>query len=233
MKSVRDRVAVMAFKRKKSSNPNTFLAENGEGRTIGKYHKGQIVFSQGDPADAVFYILKGQVRVTMVSSQGKEAVIAIHGAKNFFGQRCLAGVLHRIATVTTLTESSIMRIQKAAITRAIHEEPAFAEMFIVHLLNRSIRIEADLIDQLFNSSERRLARLLVLLANFDKEGKQDLAIIKITQEILAEKIGTTCARVNHFMNKFRRLGCIDYKGDIRVHRSLSSLIQNDQPEIRT
>ena len=169
----------------------------------------------------------------MVSSQGKEAVIAIHGAKNFYDQRCLAGMPHRIATVTTLTESSIMRIQKAAITRAIHEEPAFAEMFIVHLLNRSIRIEADLIDQLFNSSERRLARLLVLLANFDKEGKQDLAIIKITQEILAEKIGTTRARVNHFMNKFRKLGCIDYKGDIRVHRSLSSLIQNDQPEIRT
>jgi CRP/FNR family transcriptional regulator, cyclic AMP receptor protein len=191
------------------------------------------VFSQGDPADAVFYILKGQVRVTMVSSQGKEAVIAIHGARNFFGQRCLTGVPHRIATVTTLTESSIMRIQKAAIIRAIHEEPAFAEMFIVHLLNRSIRIEADLIDQLFNSSERRLARLLVLLANFDKEGKQDQVIIKITQEILAEKIGTTRARVSHFMNKFRRLGCIDYKGDIRVHRSLSSLIQHDQPEIRT
>lgn len=213
----------------KTFNPKTFLTEIGEGRTIHRYSKDEIVFSQGDSADAVFYILKGQVRVTMVSSQGKEAVIAIHGAKNFFGQRCLTGVPHRIATVTTLTESVTMRIQKVAFICAIREEPAFAEMFIAHLLDRSIRIESDLIDQLFNSSERRLARLLVLLANLDKDGKLDPAVVKISQEILAEKIGTTRARVSHFMNKFRKLGCIDYKGDITVHRSLSSLILHEQP----
>ena len=165
----------------------------------------------------------------MVSSQGKEAVIAIHGAKNFFGQRCLTGAPHRIATVTTLTESVIMRIQKAAFICAVREKPAFAQLFIAHLLDRSIRIESDLIDQLFNSSERRLARLLVLLANLDKGGKLDPAVVKINQEILAEKIGTTRARVSHFMNKFKKLGYIDYKGDIRVHRSLSSLILHEQP----
>ena len=217
------------FKPKKTFNPKTFLTEVGEGRAIHKYSKNEIVFSQGDSADAVFYILKGQVRVTMVSSEGKEAVIAIHGAKNFFGQRCLTGALHRIATVTTLTESVIMRLQKAAFICAVREKPAFAQMFIAHLLDRSIRIEADLIDQLFNSSERRLARLLVLLANLDKGGKLDPAVVKISQEILAEKIGTTRARVSHFMNKFKKLGCIDYKGDIRVHRSLSSLILHEQP----
>ena len=217
------------FKPKKTFNPKIFLTEIGEGRTIHKYSENEIVFSQGDSADAVFYILKGQVKVTMVSPQGKEAVIAIHGAKNFFGQRCLTGASHRIATVTTLTESVIMRLQKAAFICTIREEPAFAEMFIAHLLDRSIRIESDLIDQLFNSSERRLARLLVLLANLDKGGKLDPAIVKISQEVLAEKIGTTRARVSHFMNKFRKLGCIDYKGDIRVHRSLSSLILHEQP----
>ena len=210
-------------------NPKAFLTEIGEGRTIHKYSKNEIVFSQGDFADAVFYLLKGQVKVTIVSPQGKEAVIAIHGAQNFFGQRCLTGVPHRIATVTTLTESVIMRLTKAAIIRAIREEPAFAETFIAHLLDRSIRIEADLIDQLFNSSERRLARLLVLLANLDKGRKLDPAVVKISQEILAEKIGTTRARVSHFMNKFRKLGFIDYKGDITVHRSLSSLILHEQP----
>lgn len=219
-------------KPKNTFNPKTFLTEIGEGRTIHSYSKNEIVFSQGDAADAVFYILKGQVRVTLVSPQGKEAVIAIHGAQNFFGQRCLTGVPHRVATVSTLTESVIMRIQKAAFICAIREEPAFAEMFIAHLLDRSIRIESDLIDQLFNSSERRLARLLILLANLDKGGKLDPAVIKISQEILAEKIGTTRARVSHFMNKFRKLGCIDYKDDITVHRSLSSLILHEQPPDR-
>lgn len=217
------------FKPKTTFDLKTFLTEIGEGRTIHRYSKNEIVFSQGDLADAVFYILKGQVRVTMVSPQGKEAVIAIHGAKKFFGQRCLTGVPHRIATVTTLTESVIMRIQKAAFISAIREEPAFAEMFIAHLLDRSIRIESDLIDQLFNSSERRLARLLVSLADLDKGRKLDPAVVKISQEILAEKIGTTRARVNHFMNKFRKLGYIEYKGDIRVHRSLSRLILDEQP----
>ena len=217
------------FKPKETFSPKIFLSEIGEGRTILKYSKNEIVFSQGDSADSVFYILKGQVRVTLVSPQGKEAVIAIHGAKNFFGQRCLTGVPHRVATVTTLTESVIMRIQKAAFIWAIREEPAFAEVFIAHLLDRSIRIESDLIDQLFNSSERRLARLLILLANLDKGGKLDPAVVKISQEILAEKIGTTRARVSHFMNKFRKLGYIDYKDDIRVHHSLSSLILHEQP----
>ena len=170
--------------------------------------KDQIVFSQGDPADAVFYIQKGKVKVTVVSEQGKEAVVAILAADEFFGEGCLAGQAQRIATVTTMTDSVIMRLEKAAIVRVIHQEPAFSEMFIAHLLGRTIRVEADLVDQLFNSSEKRLARLLLLLANFGKEGKPEPIIAKISQETLAEMIGTTRSRVSFFMNKFRKLGFI-------------------------
>ena len=159
----------MAIKRRPSFDPKSFLAKVGEGRSIGKYRKDQIVFSQGDPADAVFYIQKGKVKVTVVSEQGKEAVVAILGANEFFGEGCLAGQTQRIATVTTMTDSVIVRLEKAAIVRVIHQEPAFSEMFIAHLLGRTIRVEADLVDQLFNSSEKRLARLLLLLANFGKE----------------------------------------------------------------
>ena len=223
----------MAVKRRPSFNPKSFLAKVGEGRSIGKYGKDQIVFSQGDPADAVFYIQKGKVKVTVVSEQGKEAVVAILGPNEFFGEGCLAGQAQRIATVTTMTDSVIVRLEKAAIVGVIHQEPAFSEMFIAHLLGRTIRVEADLVDQLFNSSEKRLARLLLLLANFGKEGKPEPIIAKISQETLAEMIGTTRSRVSFFMNKFRKLGFIDYNGGIEVHSSLLNVVLHDQPQIKT
>ena len=204
----------MAIKRRPSFDPKSFLAKVGEGRSIGEYRKDQIVFSQGDPADAVFYIQRGKVKVTVVSEQGKEAVVAILGTNEFFGEGCLAGQARRIATVVTMTDSVIVRLEKAAIVRVIHQEPAFSEMFIAHLLARAIRVEADLVDQLFNSSEKRLARMLLLLANFGKEEKPEPILAKISQETLAEMIGTTRSRVSFFMNKFRKLGFIDYNGSI-------------------
>ena len=206
---------VMAIKRKASFNPKSFLAKVGEGRSIHAYPEAQIVFSQGDSADAVFFLQTGKVKVTVVSKRGKEAVVAILGANDFFGEGCLAGQRHRIATATTIMESVIVRLEKAAILRVIHQEPAFAEVFIAHLLGRTIRVEADLVDQLFNSSEKRLARLLLLLANFGKEDKPEPLITKISQETLAEMIGTTRSRVSFFMNKFRKLGFIHYNGGIR------------------
>jgi CRP/FNR family cyclic AMP-dependent transcriptional regulator len=221
----------MGSKRPPAFNPKAFLAEVGENRTIAKYRKDQIVFSQGDPADAVFYIEKGKVKVTVVSEQGKEAVVAILGTDEFFGEGCLAVQPLRIATVVTMTESVIVRLEKSAITRVIHQEPAFAEMFIAHLLDRTIRIESDLVDQLFNSSEKRLARLLLLLANFGKDGKPEPMIAKISQETLAEMIGTTRSRVSFFMNKFRKLGFIDYNGCIEVHSSLLNVVLHDEPHI--
>ena len=217
--------------RRKIFDPKVFLAENGEGRTIEKYRAHQVVFSQGDPADAVFYILKGQVKVAMVSEQGKEAVIAIHEPDNFFGQRCLAGHPFRIATVTALTESVIMRIEKATMLCVMRAQPVFSEMFIAHLLKRFILVEADLIDQLFNSSEDRLARLLLLLGGFDEKEKQEPVIVNVTHEMFAEKIGTTRARVSFFMNKFRRLGLIDYNGSIiHVHGSRLNLMLHEHPQ---
>jgi CRP/FNR family cyclic AMP-dependent transcriptional regulator len=222
----------LAIKPRPSFNPKSFLAKIGEGRSIGKYRKDQIVFSQGDPADAVFYIQKGKVKITVVSEQGKEAVVAILGTNEFFGEGCLAGQVQRIASVATLTDSVIVRLEKAAIVRVIHQEPAFSEMFIAHLVGRGIRVEADLVDQLFNSSEKRLARLLLLLANFGKEGKPEPIIAKISQETLAEMIGTTRSRVSFFMNKFRKLGFIDYNGDgVEVHSSLLNLVLHDEPHI--
>jgi CRP/FNR family transcriptional regulator, cyclic AMP receptor protein len=221
----------MALKRRPSFDPKAFLAKVGEGRSIGRYRDGQIVFSQGDPADAVFYIQSGKVKVTVVSKQGKEAVVAILGTNDFFGEGCLAGQAQRIATVRTMTDSVIVRLEKAAIVRVIHQEPAFSEMFIAHLLARSIRVEADLVDQLFNSSERRLARVLLLLANFGKEEKPEPILATISQETLAEMIGTTRSRVSFFMNKFRKLGLIDYNGDIEVHSSLLNVVLLDEPHI--
>jgi len=223
----------MAIKRRPSFNPKAFLAKVGEGRSIGTYRKEQIVFSQGDPADAVFYIQKGKVKITVVSEQGKEAVVAILNANEFFGEGCLAGQALRIATVATMTDSVIVRLEKASIVRVIHQEPAFSEMFIAHLVGRGIRVEADLVDQLFNSSEKRLARLLLLLANFGKEGKPEPIIAKISQETLAEMIGTTRSRVSFFMNKFRKLGFIHYNGSIEVHSSLLNLILHEEPHIET
>jgi CRP/FNR family transcriptional regulator, cyclic AMP receptor protein len=224
----------MAVKRQSSFNSTSFLAKVGEGRSVGKYRKGQVVFSQGDAGDAVFYIQKGKVKVTVVSEQGKEAVVAILGTDDFLGEGCLAGQVQRISTVTAMTDSVIARIEKAAIIRVIHQEPTFAEMFIAHLLARTIRVEADLVDQLFNSSEKRLARMLLLLANFGKESKPEPIIAKISQETLAEMIGTTRSRVSFFMNKFRELGFIDYNSSgLEIHSSLLNVVLHDQPQIET
>jgi CRP/FNR family cyclic AMP-dependent transcriptional regulator len=218
----------MAKKRRPTFDPKSFLAEVGEGRTVSQYRKDQIVFSQGDPADAVFYIQKGKVKVTVVSDQGKEAVVAILGAGEFCGEGCLAGQARRIATVRAMAECTIMRLQKTSIVRVLHDEPAFSEMFMSHLLARTIRVEEDLVDQLFNSSEKRLARLLLLLANFGKEGRPEPLIAKISQETLAEMIGTTRSRVSFFMNKFRRMGFLDYNGEgLEVHSSLLNVILHD------
>jgi len=222
----------MALQPRPTFNPKAFLAKVGDGHSIDKYRKHEIVFPQGGPADAVFYIQKGKVKVSVVSEQGKEAVVAVLGTNNFFGEGCLAGRARRIATVATMTESIIVRLEKAAIVRVIHEEPAFSEMFIAHLLSRAVRVEADLVDQLFNSSEKRLARLLLLLANFGKEGKPEPVIAKISQETLAEMIGTTRSRVSFFMNKFRKMGFIEYNGSIKVHSSLLNVVLHDQPHIK-
>jgi CRP-like cAMP-binding protein len=219
-------------KRRPSFNPKAFLAKVGEGRNIGKYRKSEIVFSQGDPADKVFYIQKGKVKVTVVSEQGKEAVVAILGANEFFGEGCLAGQSQRLSTAAAMDASVIVGLERAAIVRVLHEEPSFSEMFIAHLLSRTIRVEADLVDQLFNSSEKRLARLLLLLANFGKEGSPQPMIAKISQETLAEMIGTTRSRVSFFMNKFRKLGFITYNGGIHVHSSLLNAVLHDRPEIK-
>ena len=181
----------------------------------------------------MFYIQKGKVKVTVVSEQGKEAIVAFLGTDEFFGEACLAGQMRRITTVTALADCVIMRMGKAALVAVIHKEPAFSEMFIAHLLARTIRVEADLVDQLFNSSEKRLARLLLLLANFGKEGKPEPIIARISQETLAEMIGTTRSRVSFFMNRFRKLGFIEYNGHIEVHSSLLNVVLHDQPQIRT
>ena len=225
-----------AFVRKRakaSFYPKLFLASVGEGKTISKYRKDQIVFSQGQVADAVFYIQQGKVRLTVVSEQGKEAVIAVLGPGQFFGEGCLNGHPLRIATTRAVDECVITRIEKATMMATIHNEPDFSELFMSYLLTRNSRIEEDLIDQLFNSSEKRLARLLLLLANFGKEGKPEPIVGKFSQETLAEMIGTTRSRVSFFMNKFRKLGFIEYNGKIEVHNSLLNVILFDKPEIKT
>jgi CRP/FNR family transcriptional regulator, cyclic AMP receptor protein len=219
----------MATKTGVSFDPKAFLAKVGKGRSVGKYRKDEIVFSQGEPADAVFYIQKGRIKVTVISQHGKEAVVAMLGTDEFFGEGCLAGQPRRMATVAAVADSAIMRLEKSAIVRLLHDEPAFSEMFISHLLARTIRVEEDLVDQLFNSSEKRLARLLLLLANFGKEGRPEPIVAKISQETLAEMIGTTRSRVSHFMNKFRQLGFIEYNGHLEVHSSLLSVVLHEPP----
>ena len=215
-----------------SFDPNDFLAKVGGGRTISKYRKNQKVFSQGELADSVFYIQKGKVKVTVVSEHGKEAVVAILGKDEFCGEGCLAGQKLRIATASAMVECEIMRLEKEAIVRVLHNEPAFSELFVAHLLTRTIRVEEDLVDQLFNSSEKRLARALLLLANFGKDGRPEPIIAKLSQETLAEMIGTTRSRVSFFMNKFRKLGFISYNGKMEVHSSLLSVVLNDHPQIK-
>jgi CRP/FNR family cyclic AMP-dependent transcriptional regulator len=179
----------------------------------------------------VFYIQKGQVKITVVSERGKEAVVAVMGPDEFCGEGCLTGQPRRMATATAMTECEIMRLEKATILRVLHDEPAFSEMFVSHLLARTIRVEADLVDQLFNSSEKRLARALLLLANFGKEDRPEPIVAKISQETLAEMIGTTRARVSFFMNKFRKLGLIDYNGHLEIHSSLLNVVLHDEPHI--
>ena len=219
-------------KSKPPFNVATFLATVDGGRTISTYRKNMRLFLQGDPADSVFYIEEGQVKVSVVSEQGKEAVVAIHAKGDFVGEGCLSGQPRRLATAATMTESVIMRLDKAAIVRVLHDEPKFSEVFMSYLLARNVRVEQDLVDQLFNSSEKRLARLLLLMANFGKEAKPEPVIAKISQETLAEMVGTTRSRVSGFMNKFRKLGFIDYNGHLEVHSSLLSVVLHDTPEIR-
>jgi CRP/FNR family cyclic AMP-dependent transcriptional regulator len=218
----------MQRKTKPPFDPNLFLAKIGRGRSLADYRKNQKVFSQGDSADSVFYIQKGQVKLTVVSREGKEAVVAILGVNNpFVGEGCLAGQSIRMATAIAMSECSIMRITKPAMVRVLHDEPTFSELFLRHVLFRNIRIEEDLVDQLFNSSEKRLARVLLLLANFGKEGTPELVIPQMSQETLAEIIGTTRSRVSFFMNRFRKLGFIHYNGGLQVHRSLLNVVLHD------
>jgi CRP/FNR family cyclic AMP-dependent transcriptional regulator len=218
-------------KRKLPFDPKVFLDTENGGRTISKYREGKVVFSQGNPADAVFYIRKGKIKLTVVSSQGKEAIVRILGPDEFCGEGCLTGQLRRLATAKAMTNCEIMKLEKATIIRVLHEEPLFSEMFIAHLLSRTMRIEEDLVDQLFNSSEKRLARSLLLLANFGKDGIPQKVIGKVSQETLAEMIGTTRSRVSHFMNKFRKLGFIEYNGHLEVHSSLLNVVLHEKPQI--
>ena len=213
-------------------DPRIFLAKVGTGKQVLEFHKNQHVFEQGDVADTVFYIQSGKVKLTVVSEQGKEAVVAILEPGQFFGEGCMNGHPLRIATTTAIEDCVITSITKAAMIAAIHDEPKFSALFMAYLLTRNSRIEEDLIDQLFNSSERRLARLLLLLANFGKEGSPQPISASISQETLAEMIGTTRSRVSYFMNKFRKLGLISYNGRIEVHNSLLSAVLHEKPLLR-
>jgi CRP/FNR family transcriptional regulator, cyclic AMP receptor protein len=208
-------------------DPAGFLAKAGEGKTLAAYQKGQVVFGQSDPAGAVYYVRKGKLKLSVVSNSGKEAVVAILGPGDFFGEGCLAGQEVRMSTAAAMTECAIIRLEKSVVTRMLLDEPAFAELFLKHLLSRNIRIEEDLVDQLFNSSEKRLARVLLLLANFGKERKPETVIPKIGQETLAEIVGTTRSRVSFFMNRFRKLGYIKYNGELEVHSSLLNVVLHD------
>jgi CRP/FNR family transcriptional regulator, cyclic AMP receptor protein len=211
-------------------DPKAFLAKVGEGKTILEYRKDQVVFAQGDVADTVFYIQKGRVKLVVISEQGKEAVVGILGPDQFFGEGCMNGHSVRIATTTAMEACVITAITKSAMLATLHDQPAFSELFMMYLLTRNSRIEEDLIDQLFNSSEKRLARLLLLLANFGKEGNPQPISPNISQETLAEMIGTTRSRVSFFMNKFRKLGFISYNGKIEVHNSLLNAVLHDKPD---
>lgn len=217
----------MRGKEKPVFDPQNFLTELGVPKTVVAYSKGQIVFSQGNRANAVFYIQKGGAKLTVLSDRGKEAVIAILGAGHFFGEGCVAGQRVRMATAAAIAPSSLLRIEKNAMIRVLHEQHSFSDFFIRHVVSRNIRIEEDLVDQLFNSSEKRLARALLLIAHYGSEGEPNILIPNISQETLAEMIGTTRPRVSFFMNKFRRLGFIDYNGGLQVHKSLLSVVLND------
>jgi CRP/FNR family cyclic AMP-dependent transcriptional regulator len=208
-------------------DPNTFLATIGEGRRMVAVPKKQTIFAQGDDADAVFYVQKGKVRLTVVSKTGKEATIGIVSEGNFFGEGALAGQVHRMGSAAAMTDCDLLRIDKKAMMSALHREHAFSDLFVGYLLARNIRYEEDLVDQLFNSSEKRLARVLLLLARFGKEGAPEAVVPKISQETLAEMVGTTRSRVSFFMNRFRKLGFIHYNGGLQVHSSLLNVVLHD------
>ena len=208
-------------------NPTKFFAEYGHRGRIAAYQIDEVIFSQGDAADALFYIHKGKVKLAVVSKTGKEAVVALLGATDFFGEGCLAGQSVRMGTATAMTECSLVRLEKASVVEMLHNDPAFSQILLSYVLTRTIRIEEDLVDHLFNSSEKRLARALLLLANFGKDGKPEQVIAKISQETLAEMIGTTRSRVSFFMNKFRRQGFIKYNGTLEIHSSLLNVILHD------
>ena len=210
-------------------DPAVFLKTAAQGRVVSTHPKNRIIFAQGDAADSVHYIQSGKVKVTVVSQEGKEAVVAILGADEFFGEGCLIGQPKRLATATAMTECVTMHVEKTSILQVLKDETAFSQMFVSHILARNARVEEDLVDQLFNSTEKRLARALLLMANFGKEGRPEPVVAKISQETLAEMIGTTRSRVSHFMNKFRHLGFIDYNGHLEVHSSLLSVVLAEQP----
>jgi CRP-like cAMP-binding protein len=220
---------VVAAKSLSQFDPNTFLSTMDGGRKIAAFTKKQPIFLQGDPSDCVFYVQKGKIRVTVVSKIGKEATIGILNEGDFFGEGCLTGQRLRLCSATAMTDCSVMRIEKKSMMEVLHREQSFSDLFVAYLLTRNIRYEEDLVDQLFNSSEKRLARILLLLAHFGKEGVPETLIANISQETLAEMIGTTRSRVSFFMNRFRNLGFIDYHGhnDLRVHSSLLNIVLND------
>jgi CRP/FNR family transcriptional regulator, cyclic AMP receptor protein len=218
---------VTGAKKSREFYPYTFLATIGDGRRMVAVPKKQTIFAQGDDADAVFYIQKGKVRLAVVSKTGKEATIGIVSEGNFFGEGSLAGRVHRMGSATAMTDCELLRIDKKAMMNALHREHAFSDLFVGYLLARNIRYEEDLVDQLFNSSEKRLARILLLLARFGKEGVPEVVVPKITQETLAEMVGTTRARVSFFMNRFRKLGFIHYNGGLQVHSSLLNVVLHD------
>lgn len=227
MRGLIKKVAVVAKDPEPGFDPKIFLATVNHGRSVTRYVAGQTIFSQADPADAVFYTQSGSAKIFVTSEQGKEAVVAIVRTGDFFGEGCLIGQPLRLATATAITESDIMRVEKAEMVRVLHAEPAFAETFMAHLLTRNSRVEADLVDQLFNSSEKRLARTLLLLASFGKDGAPQPIQAKVSQETLAAIGGTTRPRVSHFMNKFRKLGFIEYNGTLQVHSSLLTVLLRD------
>ncbi|HEY4403633.1 MAG TPA: Crp/Fnr family transcriptional regulator [Xanthobacteraceae bacterium] len=212
-------------------DPEAIIAKINGSKQEARFQKEQIVYSQGDPADCVYFIQSGKVKVTVVSEEGKEAVVAILQPGNFCGEECLTGHKLRISTVKTLTECSLVKLAKASAMQALHEDHAFSQLFTVYLMERNIRIQEDLVDQLLNSTEKRLARLLLILANYGKEDRPDPIVPKINQETLAEMIGTSRTHVNFFMNKFRQLGFIEYNGDIKVNRSLLNMLLHEKPQI--
>jgi CRP-like cAMP-binding protein len=213
-------------------NVDTFLSTTNGNRRLMEFRKGQQLFNQGDLANSVFYLQEGRIKICVISKRGKEAVVAIHGKDDFFGEGCLTGQPVRLATAVAMTKCSVLRIEKQAIERVLLDEPRFAERFIAYILRRNARVEEDLVDQLFNSSEKRLARLLLLMANFGKPGKPEPIIAKVSQATLAEMVGTTRSRINAFMNKFRELGFIEYNGDMKVNYSLMNMLLHETPEIK-